>query len=246
MHLFARIKLIGTTGIVGPEILQDWRLFRAVILHVAEERSGKCHVFGDGAVSNGATCTKASIWRRSRICRCALSVKTTCMRLRCRSKTRLETRTWPSGAKLREYGRAEWTGGVIAIYEAAKTASERARRGEGPTLIEARTYHAPDHMPRVCGMVGLRTADEIADWKARDSLVVLRSRAVDQGMATEAEFDTIEEEIKAIVADALKFAHRESVSGTGDGDIVHLSRLCGGKGLIIRELAFLPAAADIS
>jgi TPP-dependent pyruvate/acetoin dehydrogenase alpha subunit len=94
---------------------------------------------------------------------------------------------------------------VIAIHEAAGAAIERARAGHGPTLIEARTYRTRPHAE---GMrdAGYRTADEIAEWKQRDPITLLREGAVSRGIADDAAFDAIEDEIKAIVADALEFA----------------------------------------
>jgi pyruvate dehydrogenase E1 component alpha subunit len=53
---------------------------------------------------------------------------------------------------------------------------------------------------------GYRTQDEINDWKSRDPITSLRKGVVDRGLATEEEFDAIDAEIKAIVAEALEFA----------------------------------------
>jgi pyruvate dehydrogenase E1 component alpha subunit len=53
---------------------------------------------------------------------------------------------------------------------------------------------------------GYRTQDEINDWKSRDPITSLRKGVVDRGLATDAEFDAIDAEIKAIVAEALEFA----------------------------------------
>jgi 2-oxoisovalerate dehydrogenase E1 component len=94
---------------------------------------------------------------------------------------------------------------VIAMHEAAKAGVERARAGQGPTLIEARTYRTRPHAE---GMrdAGYRTADEIADWKSRDPLTLLRDGAIARGVAEAADFDAIDEEIKAVVTDALEFA----------------------------------------
>jgi TPP-dependent pyruvate/acetoin dehydrogenase alpha subunit len=204
MHLFApEVGLMGTTGIVGPGILQatgagySFRLLK----------NGRVSVtfFGDGAVNNGAFhegVNMAAIWNLPVLYICENNLYAT--------EVAFEnaTRNTNVAERARSYGipGVQVDGNdVIAIYEAAKTASERARRGEGPTLIEARTYRTRPHAE---GMRdgGYRTAEEIADWKARDPLTVLRTRAVSQGIATEDEFESIEEEIRAVVADALKFA----------------------------------------
>ncbi len=61
-------------------------------------------------------------------------------------------------------------------------------------------------MPRVCETPATGPQEEVSEWKERDPILTLRAGAVMRGIATEGEFDAIDEEIKAIVADALKFA----------------------------------------
>jgi TPP-dependent pyruvate/acetoin dehydrogenase alpha subunit len=55
---------------------------------------------------------------------------------------------------------------------------------------------------------GYRTPEEIAGWKERDPFAMLREGAVSRSIASESEFEAIDEEIKAVVADALDFATR--------------------------------------
>ena len=94
---------------------------------------------------------------------------------------------------------------VLAVHDAAAAAVARARAGNGPTLIECRTYRTRPHAE---GMRdgGYRSTDEIAEWKSRDPITALRDGAIGRGIAAVAEFDAIDAEITAIVAEALTFA----------------------------------------
>lgn len=89
---------------------------------------------------------------------------------------------------------------VFAVYETVKQAVERARRGEGPTLIECLTYRWQGH--HVGDPGEYRDPQELADWKAKEPIAQLEKR----GLLTQDEIDAIkagvEEEIKA----ACKFA----------------------------------------
>jgi TPP-dependent pyruvate/acetoin dehydrogenase alpha subunit len=53
---------------------------------------------------------------------------------------------------------------------------------------------------------GYRTQDEIDEWKTRDPITSLRHGVIERDLATDEEFDAIDAEIKAIVAEALEFA----------------------------------------
>ena len=94
---------------------------------------------------------------------------------------------------------------VIAVYEAAGEAVRRARAGEGPTLLECRTYRTRAHSE---GMrdAGYRTREEVAAWLERCPIKTLRERLLASDRADQATFDRIEAEIAAIVADAHDFA----------------------------------------
>jgi len=93
---------------------------------------------------------------------------------------------------------------VQAVRAASIRAVERARRGDGPTLIECKTYRHMEH----CGIhedyqLGYRTAEEANAWKARDPLVQAAA------FVTDGERAALETEIAALIDDAFAFA-RES------------------------------------
>jgi pyruvate dehydrogenase E1 component alpha subunit len=93
---------------------------------------------------------------------------------------------------------------VLAVYEVAKEAVERARRGEGPSLIEARTYRYRGHFegdPQV-----YRTKEEIQWWKDKDPIKLFEKILLEKNILTEKEASSILEKTKNEVEAAVKFA----------------------------------------
>ncbi len=93
---------------------------------------------------------------------------------------------------------------VLAVRGAVATAVERARRGQGPTLIEAKTYRWFGHShsdPR-----SYRTREEEADWRARDPITVLRESMQAVGMLSEPEFEEMDEAVKEKLKRAMAYS----------------------------------------
>jgi pyruvate dehydrogenase E1 component alpha subunit len=93
---------------------------------------------------------------------------------------------------------------VLAVYEAARKAFERARTGLGPTLIECKTYRHKGHS-RV-DPAKYRPREEVEQWLAKDPIKLLKQTIVEDEILTQAEIDNIEKEVAGEVADAVKFA----------------------------------------
>ena len=92
----------------------------------------------------------------------------------------------------------------VAVYEAASAAVERARRGEGPTLIECKTYRWYGHSksdPRK-----YRTKEEEAGWHAQDPIPQFAKRLLDAGIATQEELDAVEAKATEAIENATQFA----------------------------------------
>ncbi len=92
----------------------------------------------------------------------------------------------------------------VAVYEAVSAAVERARRGEGPTLVECKTYRWYGHSrsdPRK-----YRTKEEEQSWRDRDPLKGLRRTLLDGQIAGEEELNAIEEHAEQAIAAATEFA----------------------------------------
>jgi pyruvate dehydrogenase E1 component alpha subunit len=100
---------------------------------------------------------------------------------------------------------------VIAMHEAVSQAVLRARSGQGPSLVEGRTYRYFDHSLGLNRIVRdpYRSDEEMAEWKKRDPIDIHKERLLSQGIATQPEIDRIEEAVKAQIEEALSFA-RES------------------------------------
>jgi pyruvate dehydrogenase E1 component alpha subunit len=97
---------------------------------------------------------------------------------------------------------------VLAVYDTVSAAVVRARKGEGPTLVEAKTYRYMDHAKGL-PPVNYRTAEEIAFWKKRDPIALLRERLMRDGVTSVADIELLEEQVRSEVDAAVAFA-RES------------------------------------
>jgi 2-oxoisovalerate dehydrogenase E1 component alpha subunit len=104
---------------------------------------------------------------------------------------------------------------VLAVYEVALEAARRARAGEGPTLIEAKTYrltaHSSDDNDRT-----YRGRDEIEMWRAKEPMPRFRQYLLDNGVATEEELDEIKRRIDGEVNDATDWAETQPVPSADD------------------------------
>ena len=92
---------------------------------------------------------------------------------------------------------------VLAVYDEVARAVARARAGDGPTLIEAKTYRYNDHAGSLGRSFGYRTDEEVDAWRARDPLVLFRNKLEHSFQIASAVLDEIEAEVAREVADAL-------------------------------------------
>ena len=94
---------------------------------------------------------------------------------------------------------------VLAVYDAVKTAVDRARAGEGPSLVEIVTYRYNEHSEGLRLANDYRNAEERADWLSRDPVVLFREHLIKQGMTVE-KMDQIEADVLAEVDAAVAFS----------------------------------------
>lgn len=99
---------------------------------------------------------------------------------------------------------------VIAMYEAVSAAVARARSGQGPSLIEGRTYRYHDHSLGLGRIVRApyRDDEEVEQWKQRDPIGIHKERLLSQDIAAQGEIDLMEEEIMTEIDDAVEFARQ--------------------------------------
>jgi 2-oxoisovalerate dehydrogenase E1 component alpha subunit len=94
---------------------------------------------------------------------------------------------------------------ALESYSAIKQAVERARRGEGPTLLEAKTYrpvpHSSDDDDRT-----YRSREEVEYWKKRDPLLLTRAYCLEHQLLDEAKLQEFEQRAREIIDDANEYA----------------------------------------
>lgn len=93
---------------------------------------------------------------------------------------------------------------VEAVHISVARAAERARAGEGPTLLEFRTYRYKGHS--MSDPQKYRSKEEVEEYKQRDPVESVRQAILDKKHATEKELDAIDQKIIGIVDESVKFA----------------------------------------
>lgn len=93
---------------------------------------------------------------------------------------------------------------VEDVHLAVARAAERARNGEGPTLLEFRTYRYKGHS--MSDPQKYRTKEEVEEYKQRDPIEVVKKSILDKKFATEQELEAIDEKVLQQVAESVKFA----------------------------------------
>ena len=94
---------------------------------------------------------------------------------------------------------------VMAVYEAAEAAVNRARAGQGPTLIECKTYRWRGHTERP-GQADPRPQEEIEEWRQQDPISRFATSLMEHGLLTEEAWQKMDAEILATIEDAVKFS----------------------------------------
>lgn len=90
------------------------------------------------------------------------------------------------------------------VHEAIASAAQRARKGEGPTYLEVRTYRYRGHS--MSDPAKYRTKEEVEEYKQKDPLEQVKSTMLKNKMAGESWFEEVENKIEEIVADAVTFS----------------------------------------
>ncbi len=164
--------------------------------------------FGDGAVNHGAfheAVNFAGVQKAPVIFVCENNLYATATPLSmATANTEVATKAVAYGIP----GVAVDGNDVIAVWQVMRAAAERARRGEGPTLIEAKTYRTVGHHEGDPLVGTYRTQEELDRWKNRCPIRNYRARLLASGRASEAELTAIDERVERKVWDAVEFARR--------------------------------------
>jgi|TARA_B100000959_G_scaffold250204_1_gene278489 pyruvate dehydrogenase E1 component alpha subunit len=95
---------------------------------------------------------------------------------------------------------------VIAVHEAATEAVSRARAGQGPSFIEAKTYRFYNHHGIQTLGMKYRSDDELAEWKKRDPIDIFEARLAESGVLTTKAAQAVHERVAEAVEQAIAFA----------------------------------------
>jgi TPP-dependent pyruvate/acetoin dehydrogenase alpha subunit len=93
---------------------------------------------------------------------------------------------------------------LLAVYESAGEAVERARRGDGPTLLEYKTYRFMGHSR--FEKAAYRSEEEVDEWKKRDPIPRFRMHLLEALGVSEERLRSMEEEVDREIDEAVRFA----------------------------------------
>src|SRR5207244_4329958 len=97
---------------------------------------------------------------------------------------------------------------VLEVHAATGEAVARARRGDGPSLLECKTYRWHFHAMRNTPPPETRPPEEIASWKARDPIARLEQHGLERGLLSTAEIGAMRERVKSDLEAAVAFAEQ--------------------------------------
>src|ERR1043166_3972478 len=204
MHLFApEVGLMGTSGIVGPSLLQA--VGAAYSFKLLKSKNMAVTFFGDGAVNNGAFhegLNMAAIWRLPVLFVCENKHFATEVPF---AYSAANPSVADRGAAYGLPAVALDGNDVLAVSEAAREAVKRARNGGGPALMECKTYRTRPHAEGM-GDFDYRTREEVDQWKTRCPIAAFKEHLLRNRLADAAALAGIETEVAQAVEEAHKFA----------------------------------------
>jgi TPP-dependent pyruvate/acetoin dehydrogenase alpha subunit len=205
MHIadFA-VGMLGANGIVGGGL----PLATGAALAAQLEGKGNVAVsfFGDGAVAEGEfheALNISSVWKLPIVFVCENN------QYAANNAVGVQHRVTDVAVHANSYGMSGLTidgNDVLAVCEAARAAVERARRGEGPFLLECKTYRWYFHAMRNAPPPETRPADEIAEWKERDPIARLAADLIARRLMTEFDLGSVQRQVHIDLQAAVAFA----------------------------------------
>ncbi len=206
MHLYDRsCGLFGTNGLVGGGIPS------AVGAGISARARGTDDIgvafFGDGASNHAAfheSLNFAGVQNVPVVFVCENNLYATATAL---SRATLNPEIATRAAAYGIPGVAVDGNDLVAVWQVMREACGRARRGDGPTLIEVKTYRVVAHHEGDSVTGSYRSQDEVDTWAKRDPIRMLRERwLVGRQLADQAQIDAIDERVRAQVQRAIEFA----------------------------------------
>lgn len=206
MHLYdPSVGLFGTNGIVAGGIASAVGAGMSATLRGTDQVS--VAFFGDGAINHGGfheSINLAAIKRAATIFLCENNLYATATSL---SDVTLNTDIASRGAAYGVPGVSVDGNDVLAVWQVMREAVERARKGEGPTLVEALTYRTVGHHEGDPIVGTYRQQAEVDAWLDRCPIRLFRTRLTEEfAIATAADIESIDAEVEAEIEDAVAFS----------------------------------------
>ena len=204
MHMWSNEhRLYGGNAIVAAQ------LPIAAGVALADQYLGKDNVtlcfFGDGAVDEGAfheSLNLSAVWKLPVVYICENNQYSMGMAVH---KAWAVDSLLPRAAAYNMPGEQVDGMDIIAVYEAVKRAAEHARSGNGPYLLEIKTYRFRGHS--MTDPAYYRTREEEHQWRStRDPIGIFEQKLLEFGIATQAEFDANDARATQVAEDAAEFA----------------------------------------
>lgn len=203
MHFFSKEhKFMGGHGIVGGQIALG------AGIAFAEKFNGTDHVcvcyMGDGAVRQGAlneTFNMAMLWKLPVIFvveNNGYAMGTSV------SRTTNQPDIYKMGLAYDMPSKPVDGMDVVDVHNAMDEAVQRARKGDGPTFLEIRTYRYKGHS--MSDPARYRTKEELEKYKGLDPLITTKAAIIKKKYASDKWFTEVDEEVKQIVNEAVRFA----------------------------------------
>ena len=203
MHMFNKeVNLMGGHGIVGAQIPMG------AGIAFADKYKGTKNVtfcsFGDGAARQGAlheTFNMAMMWKLPVVF--IIENNNYAMGTSVKRTTNVED--------MSEIGKSYHMPSFVVdgmsvedVHYAIQEACDRARKGEGPTLLDIRTYRYKGHS--MSDPQKYRTKDEVEDYKQKDPITQVLKTIEENNLASSKKIKEIQDEVKQIVEESVKFA----------------------------------------
>jgi len=197
-------KLFGKSGTIGGHAPIAVGLATAV--QIRGEDAVVMSFFGDGASNRGTThesMNLASVWKLPLVWVCENN------RYAGLTPVSMSTAVEDIADLAGSYsipGRSVDGNDLLAVYEAAQEAVARARAGDGPSLLELKTYRIREFAEGGWFPTGYRDPDEVEAWKQRDPIDRFRAALLSRGVLTEELVREIQEQAEAEMQSAQQFA----------------------------------------
>lgn len=206
MHMTdASIGLLGANAVVGAQL----PIAVGAALTAQVKKSGAIAVtfFGEGTTNIGAfheAVNLAAVWKLP-----VLFV--------CENNLYGEYSSWQKTTPVENIAQRAMAYNILgvvvdgqdseAVYAQAKAAADRARAGEGPTLIELKTYRYRGHSRT--DPAAYRPEGELDEWLKRDPIDILKARMIADGQLDETEFAELQQAAEVLVVDAIEWGKNE-------------------------------------